>query len=53
VDADGMTITSMDDDKEGMIVATLDLNEQRTKRQKYNYFRDRKPLLYDEIVKQV
>jgi predicted amidohydrolase len=51
VDADGMTIASMSDDKEGMIVATLDLNEQRTKRQSYNYFRDRKPLLYGDIVR--
>ena len=53
VDAEGMTIAAMNDDNEGMIVATLDLNEQRKKRQNYNYFRDRKPLLYGEIVKQV
>ncbi len=50
VDADGMTIASLADDKEGMIVATLDLNEQRRKRQNYNYFRDRKPLLYGDMV---
>jgi predicted amidohydrolase len=50
VDADGLTITAMPDDKEGMIVATLDLNEQREKRQSYNYFRDRKPLLYADIA---
>ena len=53
VDADGMTIASMPDDSEGMIVATIDLNEQRIKRQNYNYFRDRKPLLYSDIVKLV
>jgi predicted amidohydrolase len=51
VDADGMTIASMPDDREGMIVATLDLSEQRKKRQSYNYFRDRKPLLYGDLVK--
>jgi predicted amidohydrolase len=50
VDADGMTMASMSDDKEGLIVATLDLNEERIKRQSYNYFRDRKPLLYGEIA---
>ena len=50
VDADGMTIASLADEKEGMIVATLDLNEQRRKRQNYNYFRDRKPLLYGDMV---
>ena len=50
VDADGMTIASLADDREGMIVATLDLNEQRRKRQNYNYFRDRKPLLYGDMV---
>ena len=50
VDADGMTIASMTDDKEGLIVATLDLNEERIQRQNYNYFRDRKPLLYGEIA---
>jgi len=53
VDANGMTIASMPDDKEGMIVATLDINEERIKRQNYNYFRDRKPYLYGDIVKQV
>lgn len=51
VDADGMTITSMVKDKEGMIVATLDLTEERQKRLRYNYFRDRKPLLYDALAK--
>lgn len=51
VDADGMTIVSMPDDSEGMVVATLDLNEQREKRQHYNYFRDRKPSLYDGLVR--
>jgi hypothetical protein len=33
-----------------MITATLDLNEERRKRQSYNYFRDRKPNLYGELV---
>ena len=51
VDADGMTIASMPDDREGMIVATLDLSEQFEKRQRYNYFRDRKPLLYGNLAK--
>jgi predicted amidohydrolase len=51
VDADGITIASMPDDREGMIVATLDLNEQRKNRQRYNYFRDRKPLLYGPLTK--
>jgi N-carbamoylputrescine amidase len=51
VDADGMTIASMPDDREGMIVATLDLSEQFEKRQRYNYFRDRKPLLYGNLTK--
>ena len=41
----------MPDDREGMIVATLDLGEQRKKRQSYNYFRDRKPLLYGDLAK--
>jgi predicted amidohydrolase len=53
VDADGMTIASMLDDSEGMIVTTLDLSEQRKKRQSYNYFRDRKPLLYGDLTKLV
>lgn len=51
VDADGMTMASMPDDREGMIVASLDLEEQRKKRQRYNYFRDRKPLLYGDLTK--
>jgi predicted amidohydrolase len=51
VDADGITIASLPDDSEGMIVATFDLNEQRKKRQSYNYFRDRKPLLYGDLAK--
>jgi N-carbamoylputrescine amidase len=50
VDADGMPAAEMPDDREGMIVATLDLNEEERKRQRYNYFRDRKPLLYGELV---
>jgi predicted amidohydrolase len=50
VDADGMTVTAMVDDSEGMITATLDLNEERRKRQSYNYFRDRKPALYTALV---
>ncbi len=50
VDADGMTIAAMTDDSEGMITATLDLNEERRKRQSYNYFRDRKPALYNALV---
>jgi predicted amidohydrolase len=49
VDADGMTVAAMEDDREGMITATLDLNEQRRKRLAYNYFRDRKPKLYDAL----
>jgi predicted amidohydrolase len=51
VDADGMTMAAMPDDREGMITATLDLNEQRRKRQSYNYFRDRRPLLYDSLAR--
>lgn len=50
VDADGTTVTAMPDDSEGMIVATLDLNEQRKKRLSYNYFRDRKPALYHALA---
>jgi predicted amidohydrolase len=50
VDADGMTLAAMTDDAEGMITATLDLSEQRRKRQSYNYFRDRKPALYKALV---
>ena len=50
VDADGMTVAAMTDDSEGMITATLDLDEQRRKRQTYNYFRDRKPALYNALV---
>lgn len=52
VDADGMTVAAMPDDSEGMITATLDLDEERRKRQSYNYFRDRKPALYDALVEQ-
>ena len=51
VDADGMTLAAMSDDGEGMITATVDLNAERRKRQTYNYFRDRKPTLYDALVK--
>ena len=50
VDADGMTMAAMSDDSEGMITATLDLEEQRRKRRSYNYFRDRKPGLYDTLA---
>jgi predicted amidohydrolase len=50
VDADGMTIAAMTDDREGMITATIDLNEQRRKRLSYNYFRDRKPRLYGGLA---
>lgn len=50
VDADGMTVAEASDDSECMIAATLDLEEQRRKRQTYNYFRDRKPLLYEPLV---
>jgi predicted amidohydrolase len=50
VDADGMTVAAMTDDREGMITATLDLNAERRKRQSYNYFRDRKPALYGALV---
>lgn len=46
VDADGMTVASVPDDSEAMIVATLNLKEERQKRLNYNYFRDRKPFLY-------
>lgn len=50
VDADGMTVAEMPDDREGMLVATLDLSEEHRKRLRYNYFRDRKPLLYRPLV---
>lgn len=52
VDADGMTVAAMRDDSEGMTVATLDLAEQRTARLSYNYFRDRKPMLYHALAQQ-
>ncbi len=52
VDADGMTVAAMADDSEDMIVATIDLNQQRQKRRDYNYFRDRKPVLYDALGEQ-
>ena len=51
VDADGMTMAAMPDDSEGMIVATLDLAEERKKRLRYNYFRDRKPWLYESLAR--
>lgn len=50
VDADGLTVTAMPDDAEGMITATLNLDEERRKRQAYNYFRDRKELLYGSLA---
>jgi len=50
VDADGMTVAEMSDDREGMIVATLDMSEEHRKRLRYNYFRDRKPLLYGVLT---
>ncbi len=50
VDADGMTVAEMRDDSEGMIVATLDLSQEREKRLRYNYFRDRRPWLYGPLV---
>jgi beta-ureidopropionase len=50
VDANGMTLAAMKDDSEGMITATLDLDEERRKRQSYNYYRDRKPTLYGDLV---
>lgn len=53
VDADGLTVTAMPDDAEGMITATLDLEEERNKRLAYNYFRDRKELLYGSLTARV
>lgn len=53
VDSDGMTVAEMIDDSEGMILATLDLDEERRKRLRYNYFRDRKPLLYDTLTQSI
>jgi predicted amidohydrolase len=50
VDADGITVKEMSDDSEGMIVATLDMSEERRKRLSYNYFRDRKPMLYGSLA---
>lgn len=50
VDSDGMTIAEMKDDSEGMILAEIDLDEEERKRWSYNYFRDRKPLLYQTIT---
>lgn len=50
VDADGMTIAAMPDDKEGLVAATLDLDAERKKRLRYNYFRDRKPRLYGALA---
>jgi len=50
VDADGLTLASMPDDSEGMITAAIDLNAERRKRRSYNYFRDRKPTLYNDLV---
>lgn len=52
VDSDGMTLAEMPDDRQGMVLATLDLAEERQKRLKYNYFRDRKPLLYGPLTEQ-
>jgi predicted amidohydrolase len=51
VDADGISLVTVPDDREGIIVATLDLEEQRRKRLSYNYFRDRKPLLYRVLAR--
>ena len=50
VDSDGMTVAEMPDDREGMVTATLDLAEERRKRLRCNYFRDRKPLLYASLT---
>jgi predicted amidohydrolase len=51
VDADGISLATFPDDREGIIVATLDLEEQRKKRLSYNYFPDRKPLLYQILAR--
>jgi predicted amidohydrolase len=51
VDADGISLATIPDDREGIIVATLDLEEQRKKRLSYNYFPDRKPLLYQILAR--
>ena len=53
VDADGMTVAEISDDSEGIIVATLDLREEHRKRLRYNYLRDRKPLLYRALTQPV
>lgn len=50
VDADGLTVAAMEDGSEGLIKATFDLDAEREKRLEYNYFRDRKPLLYGEMA---
>jgi N-carbamoylputrescine amidase len=50
VDSEGMTVTAMPDDKEGLITATLDLDAERKKRLSYNYFRDRRPRLYGALA---
>ena len=49
VDSEGMTVEEAGRTEE-MITAVIDLEEERVHRQHYNYFRDRKPSLYGEIV---
>jgi predicted amidohydrolase len=49
VDSEGTTLKEAGT-KEEMIADVIDLEEERRRRQRYNYFRDRKPHLYREIV---
>jgi predicted amidohydrolase len=50
LDANGLTLAAMPDDSEGLITSRINLDAEWGKRRGYNYFRDRRPLLYGPLA---
>jgi predicted amidohydrolase len=49
VDSEGMVVTEMDDRSEGMIAATIDLDQEAARRAEYDYLSNRQPGLYTTL----
>ena len=49
VDSEGMVVAAMDDRSEGMIAATIDLDQEATRRAEYDYLSNRQPGLYTTL----
>lgn len=50
-DASGAVVSTMDRQQEGVITASFDLDEARTERLNWGLFRDRRPSMYEAIVR--